>query len=62
MRLGVLVSHLRREEKLILAAARARGLDVVPLFDRDLLLDLTAPSAAEAGGTAVDVVIDRCVV
>ena len=61
MRLGVLVSHLRQEEKLILAAARARGLDVIPLFDRDLLLDLTAPTAA-ASGIDVDVVIDRCVV
>ncbi len=60
MRLGVLVSHLRAEEKLILAAARARGIEVTPLFDRELVLDLSAPDAA-AGGLAVDVVLDRCV-
>jgi len=57
-RLGVLVSHLRPEEKLILAAARARGLAVTPLFDRELVLDLAAPSAA-AAGLDVDVVLDR---
>ena len=60
LRLGVLVSHLRAEEKLILAAARARGIDVTPLFDRELVLDLSAPDAA-ASGLAVDVVLDRCV-
>ena len=60
LRLGVLVSHLRPEEKLILAAARQRGLEVTPLFDRELVLDLSAPTAA-ASGLAVDVVLDRCV-
>ncbi len=59
-RLGVLLSYLRPEEKLILAAARARGLMVTPLFDRELVLDLAAPDAA-AGGLAVDVVLDRSV-
>ena len=60
LRLGVLVSYLRQEEKLILAAARARGLTVTPLFDRDIVLDLSAPTAA-ASGLLVDVVLDRCV-
>jgi [lysine-biosynthesis-protein LysW]--L-2-aminoadipate ligase len=60
-RLGVLVSHLRQEEKLILAAGRARGLEVEPLFDRQLVLDITAPTA-EAAGIDVNVVIDRGVV
>ncbi|CAA9569179.1 MAG: Alpha-aminoadipate--LysW ligase (EC [uncultured Thermomicrobiales bacterium] len=59
-RLGVLVSHLRPEEKLILAAARSRGIAVAPLFDRDLVLDLAKP-APSASGLAVDVVLDRCV-
>ena len=59
-RLGVLVSHLRQEEKLILAAARNRGLDVKPIFDRDLVLDFSARNAA-ANGIDVDVVLDRCV-
>ena len=60
LRLGVLVSHLRAEEKLILAAARARGIEVTPLFDRELVLDFAAPEAA-ASGLAVDVVLDRSV-
>jgi [lysine-biosynthesis-protein LysW]---L-2-aminoadipate ligase len=60
-RLGVLVSHLREEEKLILNAARGRGIDVTPLFDRELVIDLSA-ATPEASGLDVDVVLDRCVV
>ncbi len=69
LRLGVLLSHLRQEEKLILAAARARGLEVVTLFDRELVLDLSTPDASglnrvrngELQPVAVDVVLDRSV-
>lgn len=61
VRLGVLVSHLRDEEKLILNAARHRGIEVKPLFDRELVLDLSARSA-DSAGLGVDVVLDRCVV
>lgn len=61
LRLGILVSYLRQEEKLILAAARARGIDVVPLFDRELTLNLSAPTAA-ASGIDIDVLLDRSVV
>jgi [lysine-biosynthesis-protein LysW]--L-2-aminoadipate ligase len=60
LRLGVLVSYLRPEEKAILAAARERGIDVAPVFDRDLVLDLAAPDAA-GSGLDFDVVLDRCV-
>ncbi|HEY8446699.1 MAG TPA: lysine biosynthesis protein LysX [Thermomicrobiales bacterium] len=59
-KLGVLVSYLRQEEKLILTAARARGIDVTPVFDRDLVLDLSQPDAKHAGFD-FDVVLDRCV-
>jgi [lysine-biosynthesis-protein LysW]---L-2-aminoadipate ligase len=59
-RLGVLLSHVRAEEKAILAAARSRGLAVEPVFDRDLVLDLSAP-AADRSGLDFDVVLDRCV-
>lgn len=59
-RLGVLLTYLRPEEKLILAAARARGVDVTPLLDRELVLDFAAPEAS-GSGLAVDVVLDRCV-
>ena len=60
VRLGVLVSYLRAEEKAILAAARDRGVAVTPIFDRQLVLDL---SSADAPGSGLDfdVVLDRCV-
>jgi len=60
-RLGVLVSHLRLEEKLILRAARDQGIEVTPIFDRSFIVDLAAKTAEEAG-LAVDVVLDRGVV
>jgi len=60
VRLAVLVSLLRQEEKLILAAARARGIEVTPLFDREITLDLSAPDAVAAGHD-YDVLLDRCV-
>ncbi len=60
LRLGLLISHLRPEEKAILAAARARGLAVTTMIDRDLVLDINAPDAA-ASGLAVDIVLDRSV-
>ena len=55
-RLGILVSHLREEEKLILAAAKELGVETVVLQDRMLALDLSCPEPP-----AVDVVLDRCV-
>ncbi len=61
LRLGVLVSFLRQEEKLILQAARARGMDVTPIFDRELTLNVSAPTAAESG-VDIDVLLDRSVV
>jgi len=61
LRLGVLVSFLRQEEKLILQAARARGMAVTPIFDRELTLNVSAPTAAESG-IGIDVLLDRSVV
>jgi [lysine-biosynthesis-protein LysW]--L-2-aminoadipate ligase len=52
----MLVSHLREEEKMILAAARGRGIVVEVLQDRRLVLDLTDPNPPP-----VDVVLDRCI-
>jgi [lysine-biosynthesis-protein LysW]--L-2-aminoadipate ligase len=60
IRLGVLVSHLRTEEKAILTAARQRGVAVTPLFDREQMLDLAASNAA-GSRLDYDVVLDRCV-
>src|SRR5205823_2236701 len=56
LHLGLLVSHLREEEKLILAAAKARGIATTILNDRTLTLDLTSPDPPP-----VDMVLDRCV-
>jgi [lysine-biosynthesis-protein LysW]--L-2-aminoadipate ligase len=61
IRLGVLVSFLRQEEKLILSAARARGMKVTPIFDRDIVLNVSVPSAADSG-IEIDVLLDRSVV
>ncbi|MBX3070443.1 MAG: lysine biosynthesis protein LysX [Thermomicrobiales bacterium] len=58
LRLAVLVSYLRIEEKLILAAARERGVDVRTLMDRKLVLDITA-GASHQPDLDVDVVLDR---
>ena len=59
-RLGMLVSYLRPEEKSILAAARDRGIEIAPIFDRDLVLDLSSPDAP-GSGLDFDVVLDRSV-
>lgn len=61
VRLGVLVSHLRVEEKLILEAGRKRGLDVEPIFDRKLVLDLSNKSREAGAAYRYDVVLDRSV-
>src|SRR5690606_12151215 len=49
-------SHLRDEEKMILAAAERQGIETVMLQDRTLTLDLSAPDPP-----AVDLVLDRCI-
>ncbi len=61
LKLGVLVSFLRQEEKLILNAARARDINVTPVFDRELVLNFSAPTA-KASGVDFDVLLDRSVV
>lgn len=55
-RIGVLLSHVREEEKLLLRALTERGAEVVRLYDRQLVFDLT--DAQE--WPSVDLVIDRC--
>ena len=60
IRVGVLVSHLREEEKLILAAGRARGIEIEPIFDRKIILDISTPEASRSG-MDYDVVLDRAV-
>jgi len=60
LRFGLLITYLRTEEKLILNRARARGLDVTSLLERQLVLELNAPDAS-SGGFPYDIVVDRCV-
>ena len=59
-KVGLLITYLREEEKLILAAARERGINISTILDRSLVLDASKPDAA-AAGLDVDVVLDRCV-
>ncbi len=59
LKLGMLVSHLRTEEKAILAAAAARGVTVERVFDREVYFDL---AAARRRFPAVDLVLDRSLV
>lgn len=54
MRLAVLISQVRLEEKLIFAAAERAGIELVKVFDKELILDLACPRFPEA-----DLVLDR---
>lgn len=54
MRLGILLSQLRLEEKLLFAAAGRAGVTIVRVFDKELIFYLDRPSFPE-----VDLVLDR---
>lgn len=54
---GILLSQVRLEEKLIFAAAEREGLDLVRIHDKELILRLDRPSFAK-----VPVVLDRSLV
>jgi [lysine-biosynthesis-protein LysW]--L-2-aminoadipate ligase len=55
-RIGVLLSHVREEEKLLLRALAERGAEVVRLYDRQLVFDLTDARS----WPQVHLVLDRC--
>ncbi|WP_435334416.1 lysine biosynthesis protein LysX [Haloarchaeobius sp. TZWWS8] len=57
MKVGILYSRIRRDEKLLLTELRERGHEVVKLDVRDLTFGLHEPPAAFEG---IDVVLDRC--
>ncbi|MBV6435264.1 MAG: lysine biosynthesis protein LysX [Chloroflexi bacterium] len=65
MRAALLITHVRPEEKLLLAAFGARGITPDVILDRDLVFDLTAgPEQYAPSGvpwSAYDVVFERCV-
>jgi len=54
VKIGVLLSRIRIEEKLIFKAAERLGVDVVRIDDRDLIFDLGKKDFPE-----VDIVLDR---
>lgn len=54
MKLAILLSQVRLEEKLIFAAAESAGVELVKVFDKELVLDLAEPHFPEA-----DIVLDR---
>jgi len=56
LRVGVLLSRIRVEEKLLLSELERRGVEVVRYDDRILTLDLHDP-----GMTGCDVVLERCI-
>lgn len=54
MRLAILLSQVRLEEKLIFKAVEDAGIELVKVFDKELILELDHPAFPE-----VDVVLDR---
>ncbi|MCS6836945.1 MAG: lysine biosynthesis protein LysX [Anaerolineae bacterium] len=65
MRVAVLATIIRPEEKLLLAALQAQGLQVDVILDRDLNFDVNADaeqaSPSGAPWNAYDLVLERCV-
>jgi len=65
MRIGILITHIRAEEKLLISAFQARGIEPDIILDRDLNFDVIAGSGQLApSGVAwseYDVVMERSV-
>lgn len=65
MRVGILVTHLRPEEKLLIGAFEAQGITPDVLLDRDLNFDLTS-GAEQLSPSGIawrdyDIILERCV-
>jgi [lysine-biosynthesis-protein LysW]--L-2-aminoadipate ligase len=65
MRIGILITHVRAEEKLLITAFEAAGASFDVLLDRDLHFDLTAgaeqPAPSGRAWMEYDVIVERCV-
>jgi [lysine-biosynthesis-protein LysW]--L-2-aminoadipate ligase len=65
MRVAVLVTHIRAEEKLLIEAFQAAGVKPEIILDRDFNFDLTAGGEQLAPSgvawSAYDVVVERCI-
>ncbi|MFN8592396.1 MAG: lysine biosynthesis protein LysX [Thermomicrobiales bacterium] len=55
---GMLLSRVRVEEKLLLTELESRGVEVIRFDDREFILDLNAPDPAM---TRCDVILERCI-
>ena len=54
MKLAILLSQVRLEEKMIFAAVESAGIDLVKIFDKDLIIEIDRPTFPD-----VDLVLDR---
>lgn len=65
MRIGILVTHIRAEERLLINAFQSAGIEPDILLDRDLNFDLLQGSEQLSPSGAVwgdyDVILERCV-
>ncbi len=65
MRVGILVTHIRAEEKLLIEAFRAQGANPDVLLDRELNVDVTGdasqPAPSGVPWADYDVIVERCV-
>lgn len=57
MKVGMLLSRVRVEEKLLIKAFQERGVDLVRIDDRDLVLDMHGDDQMQQ----YDVIIERCI-
>lgn len=65
MRIGLLITHIRAEEKLLIQAFQARGIEPDIILDRDLHFNITAgPQQLAPSGLPwqdYDLIVERCV-
>jgi [lysine-biosynthesis-protein LysW]--L-2-aminoadipate ligase len=65
MRIGILITHIRAEEKLLISAFQERGIEPDIILDRDLDFDITAASEQIAPSgvswNAYDLVLERSI-
>ena len=65
MRVGIIISHVRPEEKLLISAFQARGVEPDIISDREINLEITAgPEQVAPGGrpwSSYDVIMERSV-
>lgn len=65
MRIGILITHIRAEEKLLISAFQARGIEPDIILDRDLNFDVTAGPGQLAPSGVVwgeyDIIMERSV-